>query len=121
MDRGMRVQRLGDMSPFKGSVLALTFFVTGLIAFLGLGVSVGSAQAPTPIIHVLSNRADLISGGDALVAIDLPENGDPSDVAVYLNGQSIDGAFAVRANGRYEGLVTGLQDGDNVLSASLPN
>jgi hypothetical protein len=121
MDRDLHVWGSGDGATFKRSALALTFLVTGLVIFLGLGASVVSAQVPTPIIHVLSNRADLISGGDALVAIDLPENVDPSGVRVYLNGQSIDGAFAVRANGRYEGLVTGLQDGDNALYASLPN
>src|SRR3954470_22534989 len=121
MDRNMRVPRLPDGATFKRSVLALTFLVAGLMILLGLGASVASAQVPTPIIHVLSNRADLISAGDALVAIDLPENVDPSDVTVSLNGHAIDGEFAVRANGRYEGLVTGLQDGDNLLYASLPN
>ena len=58
-------------------------------------------------ITVLSNRADLISGGDALVAIDLG-NADASAVKVTLNGKDITNAFAVRENGQYEGLVTGL-------------
>src|SRR3954463_8350705 len=119
MDRNMRVPRLPDGATFKRSVLALTFWVAGLMILLGWGASAPSAQVPTPIIHVLSNRADLISGGDALVAIDLPEDVDPSGVTVSLNGHSIDGEFAVRANGRYEGLVTGLEDGNNQLSASL--
>ena len=67
-------------------------------------------------ITVLSNRADLISGGDALVAIDLG-NADASAVKVTLNGNDITNAFAVRENGRYEGLVTGLGVGKNVLVA----
>ena len=67
-------------------------------------------------ITVLSNRADLISGGDALVAIDLG-NTDASAVKVTLNGNDITNAFAVRENGQYEGLVTGLSVGKNVLVA----
>src|SRR4051812_10489367 len=58
MDRDMHVRRLGDGATFKRSVLALTFLVAGLMILLGLGASVASAQVPTPIIHVLSNRAD---------------------------------------------------------------
>jgi hypothetical protein len=69
-------------------------------------------------IEVLSNRADLISGGDALVAIDLPVTIDPSQVRVTRNGQDITDRFAVRPNDRFEGLVTGLDIGDNVLSAT---
>ena len=53
-------------------------------------------------ITVLSNRADLISGGDALVAIDLG-NTDASAVKVTLNGNDITNAFAVRENGRVRG------------------
>ena len=68
-------------------------------------------------ITVLSNRADLISGGDALVAIDLGD-AEASSVTVTLNGHDITNSFAVRENGHYEGLVAGLQVGENVLVAS---
>ena len=36
------------------------------------------AATPSPTINVLSNRADLISGGDALVQIVVPSGVDPS-------------------------------------------
>jgi hypothetical protein len=73
------------------------------------------------VIHVLSNRADLIAGGNALVAIELPAGTDPATVGVDLNGGTdVTGAFDVRANGRFEGLVTGLANGTNVLTATLP-
>src|SRR5690242_1594445 len=75
----------------------------------------GTAQAAVSI-DVLSNRADLISGGDALVAVN---GGTPSSVT--LNGQDISGEFAPRPNGRYEGLVSGLSDGANTLQAHLPD
>jgi Tannase-like family of unknown function (DUF6351) len=62
-------------------------------------------------IDVLSNRADLISGGDALVAV-----GGPRPLRVKLGRRDVTSAFAVRADGRYEGLVTGLKNGRNVLA-----
>ena len=37
-----------------------------------------AASAAAPSIHVLSNRADVISGGDALVAVDLPAGISPA-------------------------------------------
>ena len=82
-------------------------------------------------ISVLSNRADLISGGDALVAINLPKRVKPSSVRVRLSrkarrkrhgrklhGRSITSAFAVRSDGHYEGLVTGLPLGRSFLQAT---
>ena len=53
-------------------------------------------------IAVLSNRADLISGGDALVRINLPSSVDPvRGVKVALNGTLINNMFALRPDGRY--------------------
>ena len=76
-----------------------------------------SAVAAGPEIIVLSNRADLVSGGDALVQINLPPFVDPArGVKVALNGTLINNMFAVRPNGRYQGLVTGLNNGDNLLT-----
>jgi hypothetical protein len=80
-----------------------------------LAVGGGTARAAVSI-DVLSNRADLISGGDALVAV----NGGPP-AGVSLNGHDVTSDFAVRQNGRYEGLVTGLADGANTLAARLPD
>ncbi|MGI9018506.1 MAG: DUF6351 family protein [Euzebya sp.] len=71
-------------------------------------------------IRVLSNRADLISGGDALVQIVLPDGVDPAAMAVDADGRDISGDFATRPDGRYLGLVTGLVEGPNVLTARIP-
>ena len=71
-------------------------------------------------INVLSNRADLISGGDALVQIVLPPSVKASSVRVTLGSIDITKQFAVRPNGLYEGLVTGLVIGSNVLTAKAP-
>ena len=73
-----------------------------------------------PRIDVLSNRADVISGGDALVAIDLPGGLQASNVTVRLGYTDVTSRFAVRSNGRFEALLTGLRVGKNELTASVP-
>ncbi len=75
------------------------------------------AVAATPGILVLSNRADLISGGDALVEIKWPADANLSGASITLNAAPVTTSFAMRPNGRYMGLVTGLKDGANVLLA----
>ncbi|MBI2709170.1 MAG: hypothetical protein HYX34_05690 [Actinobacteria bacterium] len=80
-----------------------------------------SAATTTLAIKTLGNRADLVSGGDALTQVVLPAGTDPSTVRVSLNGTDITGRFARRANGKFEGLVTGLRLGANTLTARLPD
>ena len=102
--------------------------VFGAVAVLGALLSTGQATAapglpaavPTPEILVLSNRADLISGGDALVEVKWPNGAHLPLARIEVNGVDVTSAFAVRANGRYMGLVTGLNDGNNVLTAHIP-
>ena len=74
-----------------------------------------------PELNVLSNRADLVSGGDALVQVVLPGRVDPSTVRVSVDGRDVTSAFAVRAGGAYEGVVTGLANGANDLMATMKN
>jgi len=69
------------------------------------------ADAATPRILVLSNRPDLISGGDALVEVKWPAGANLSTANIELNGAPVTPGFGVRPNGRYMGLVTGLRDG----------
>jgi hypothetical protein len=70
---------------------------------------------------VISDRADVISAGDALVSIELPAGVDPSTVRVTDNGRDVTSQFATRPNGLFEALVTGLDLGPNVVTASAPN
>jgi hypothetical protein len=80
------------------------------------------AKAATPelALQVLSNRPELISAGDALVAVRLPGAVDPSTVKVTLAGTDVSDRFAVRENGRFEALLTGLAVGENPLKATSP-
>ena len=80
-----------------------------------------AANAAPPEIVVLSNRADLISGGDALVEIKVPRWIPAArGVKIDVDGVNVNSAFAVRADGRYYGLITGLRNGDNVVRAVTP-
>jgi hypothetical protein len=71
-------------------------------------------------IRALSNRADLISGGDALVDVRLPSGVDPAEVRVAVDGRNVTSAFAMRPDGRFGALLTGLKDGPNVVTAQAP-
>ena len=75
------------------------------------------APARSIAIHVLSSRPDMVSGGDALVSI--TSSGIPlNTLQVALEGRDISESFALDPrDNRLKGLVTGLQDGPNVLVA----
>ena len=91
-----------------------------------LGVLVCSVLLPDlaaaqVAIRVLSNRADLISGGDALVAIDLAPGTDASRLRADVDGRDVSGDFAWRPNGAYWGLLTGLAEGANTFTVRVPD
>jgi len=70
-------------------------------------------------IATVSTRADLVSGGDVLVRIDVPRSVALSDLEVRVNGAIVSGAFLPDSSGdALVGLVSGLNDGDNVLTAA---
>ena len=72
-------------------------------------------------LRVLSNRADLISGGDALVEVLFPHRFTDDNVTVTLNGSDVTSAFALRADETFSGLLSGLVLGDNeVVAHSVP-
>ena len=78
------------------------------------------SQAPssnaTPIAIVsLSNRADLVSGGDALLEIQGVRSLEK--LTVDLNGEDVTGLFGESLDGRILGLVEGLQVGENFITA----
>jgi hypothetical protein len=70
-------------------------------------------------IKTLSNRADLVSGGDAFIEIVLPQGTSASGLKVDVGGRDVSNAFAQRPNGRVLGVVTGLSNGNNLLTAKV--
>jgi hypothetical protein len=94
---------------------ALAILSAAAVSSCGISSNSAPAQGVAPQVRVLSNRADLVSGGDALVEVVLPAG--VSAASVSVNGRDVSPAFAQRANGRFIGLVTGLQDGANEVVA----
>ena len=80
-----------------------------------------AAAEPTPLnfeIVTLSNRADLISGGDALVEVRVPKNVPLKKVTLWLNGHEVTAAFRTNEAARtMRGVLTGLVVGENEFLA----
>jgi hypothetical protein len=80
-------------------------------------------DAPPPLaalqIKALSNRADLLSGGDALVEIVIPSDATGGGLRVFAGTRDVSAGFARRADGRTVGLITGLEVGPNLITADL--
>ena len=108
----------------------ITAAVCAVIA-LGL-IGVGAAARPAhlralPIgsahlvrLAVLSTRADLVTGGEALVQVSVPA-GAAAQTRLDVNGRDVTREFARLGGEKLEGLVTGLANGPNVLTARLPD
>ena len=69
-------------------------------------------------IHAVSNRPDLVSGGDVRVVVRKVKGLKRRQVQVRLNGDDVTGEFAVRPGGLYEAYLTGLDVGRNVIKAT---
>lgn len=120
----------------RGSVLLAAWCIGGGALLAGCGGGDGGARfaglppastgnpaqppattAKAADIKVLSNRADLVSGGDALVEI-VPAAGiAASALRIELDGTDVSSAFAMRPGERFMGLVTGMSEGRHLLSA----
>jgi hypothetical protein len=88
-------------------------------AAFGDGGSRASARADSGTIRVLSNRADLISGGDALVEVVLPAGAKAEGLTAKLGSRDVSEKLALRANGRVMGLLDGLEVGAQTLEVRL--
>jgi hypothetical protein len=89
------------------------------LAMTAVPVMADDTTAASVEIKLLSNRADLVSGGDALVEVVLPEGADAGGVTVAIDETDVTEAFAERADGRVLGRVEGLGLGENTLTARL--
>ena len=82
-------------------------------------VGTAAAASPVPRIQVLSNRADLVSGGDALVRVKVPRGVSASRVRVFAGRRNVTGSFERVAKRRLQGLVEGLRVGKTRLVARV--
>jgi hypothetical protein len=94
-----------------------------LVAALALGLT-GLAVAPAAAedtpgslqIRSLSNRADLISGGDALLEVQLPA--PATGLRVKVGARDVTSVFTAKDPLHYQGVVGGLAAGANVVTAT---
>src|SRR5437867_6981273 len=109
--------RSGPVSTEGGAMRILSL----LLSVCLLTTLVVTDAEPTPLnfeIVTLSNRADLISGGDAFVEVRVPKNVPLKKVTLWLNGHEVTAAFQTDAAARtMRGVLTGLLDGENEFLA----
>jgi hypothetical protein len=86
-------------------------------AAAGLAASSADARVQAPGIQVLSNRADLVSGGDALVRVTLPRGVKASRLRLTAGRRDVTRALQRVGGGRLEGVVGGLPVGRVALTA----
>ena len=88
-----------------------------LAALVCLATAASASAVSKPIqIETASNRADLISDGQALVAVTLPKRA--KRLRVRVGRRDVTGDFEHRSGRRVEGVVDGLKVGRNKLVAS---
>lgn len=116
--------------------MVATFLLAATLTGAGLPGRVNASPSAAPaagkiVLKTLSNRADLVSDGSALVEVTLPRGVPASQVRLWIGrsrtkapqagDRDVTKAFAVRRDGKLQGLVAKLKLGKNVLSARLPD
>jgi hypothetical protein len=90
--------------------------ISGLVALVAMPHVARSAVSQEFHVTTLSSRPEMVSGGDVLVEIDVPQNVPLNKPTVRLNGRDITSALHPdQAAHVLVGLVEGLKLGENVL------
>lgn len=98
----------------------LVLAVLAVLAVPSAGSLSGAAPAADPVtITPLSNRADLISGGDALLRVRVRDAAKAQGMRVRVGGRDISAAFVADGPGRFLGLADRLALGKNVVEVRL--
>lgn len=78
----------------------------------------GSDASSPPTLAIKSSQPHMVSGGSALIEVALPaDTTNTSGVSVALNGVDVTAAFKSATPNTLLGVVTGLVNGDNTISA----
>jgi hypothetical protein len=96
-----------------------TPFALVLCALVLCDVAPAEARKPAPRIQVLSNRADLVSGGDALVRVSLPRGVKASRLRLSAGRRDVTSVLETTGNRTLTGLVEGLKVGRVPLTARV--
>jgi hypothetical protein len=91
--------------------------VVGLMAIVGPGGAQGRFE-----IKTLSSRADLVSGGDALIEVTAAPTAQLAQLALKLNGRDVTSRLSNGPRpGTFRALIDGLTVGPNMLQAEIKN
>jgi hypothetical protein len=106
--------------------LAAIFVLVAAGATITAAASAQGAKSAPVGLEAVSNRADLVAGGDVLVRVTLPKSGSADSVTLSLNGRALSNALHAAPNGvpgvdgnGYLALVNGLSVGRNTITASV--
>lgn len=112
---------VATLRAIRFGCLAIVFCIA-LGGLLVLPAQADSGAQPPITIRVLSNRADLVSGGDALLEIRFPDGLRPRDIRISAGGRDVTRLFRARSNGsRLLGVVKGLPVGATRVTVRTPN
>ncbi|NBE95923.1 hypothetical protein FE391_12285 [Nonomuraea sp. KC401] len=99
----------------------LSSLSAAVVVATALASAPATAEAPGdgPAFTVLSSRPQVVSAGNALVRLDIPDDLSAKKVRVKRGGTDVTASFRAVDRGRaLEGLVTDLRTGRNVLTAT---
>jgi hypothetical protein len=106
-----------ETSVMRNRIIAALAAVVGICLALSSCGGGGNDAIVGMTMQTLSNRADLVSGGSALVEIKLPAAASASQLKVDVNGTDVTSAFTTLPGGRTLGVVQGLTTGANTVTA----
>src|SRR4051794_34354067 len=93
--------------------------VSSALCVAALAAGAADARTPAPTITVLSNRADLVSGGDALVRVTLPAGVAASRPPLTAGGRDVTNVLGSTGPRPLDGVVTGMPEGRVAFVASF--
>ncbi len=112
------ISAISKRKPIALSVTAVSLRMKAVLsAVIALAMGAAAAHSNDELkIEAVSNRADLVSGGDVLLRVTLPRG---TKGVLSLNGATIRNALHAAPDGRgYLALATGLALGDNIVTVS---
>jgi hypothetical protein len=97
-------------------------FILLSVLCAGLAGCGGGSDDAKAEIRILSSDASMASGGDALVSVSVPSGVAQQDVRLQLNGATVaDQLQFDPATGTLRGVVQGMTEGENTLTAAIAN
>src|SRR5687767_9247120 len=105
-----RTSSAGPSGRFRRALLRCA----GTVAICTAVFPAAAHFGPDWEIRVVSSRPNLVSGGDAVIEVQLPRYARKRDVVVRLNGADVTDQLSADSSGaKLTGLVSGMREGKN--------